>query len=257
MEEQALKEKTGRVIAQLPIQVASFLLNEKRDSIQEIENRHRVQLIIVPNPNMDTPHFEVQRYRKDDKDHLNKVSYELATEIESELSITEPTKVIMETPAVKTITPPMPAPPPATKQETSDQGPGFLIRIWNGLFASGLKESDQSAKEGNTAPTTPPSSSGRSEKNTRTRAKRGNRFRTKPKPRTASQSTLNSKEQDERRGRKGRPSSRRRRKPQEFASKPDAASDKELASKAKETSTFEPQIKEDTERSENAEKVIN
>ncbi len=80
MEEEAIKGKSGRVVAQLPIKTASFLLNEKRDKINEIENHHGVELTIVPDSQMETPHFQIRRYRIDDRENRNKPSYEMATE---------------------------------------------------------------------------------------------------------------------------------------------------------------------------------
>ena len=80
MEEEAMKEKSGRVVAQLPIEITSFLLNEKREKINEIESRHNIQLVIVPDVKMQIPHFQIRRYRADDEENLNKYSYEMVTE---------------------------------------------------------------------------------------------------------------------------------------------------------------------------------
>ena len=66
MEDEAIKEKSGRVVAQLPLEITSFLLNEKREKINEIEARHGVQLMVVPDPQMQVPHFQIRRYRSDD-----------------------------------------------------------------------------------------------------------------------------------------------------------------------------------------------
>ncbi len=80
MEEEAIKEKGGRVVAQLPVEITSFLLNEKRDKINEIESRHSVELTIVPDAHMQIPHFQIRRYRADDKENRNKYSYQMMTE---------------------------------------------------------------------------------------------------------------------------------------------------------------------------------
>ena len=65
IEEDALKEKTSEIRAQVPVSVGTFLLNEKRHVIARIEKRHSVRVIIVPNPQLETPHYEVQRLRND------------------------------------------------------------------------------------------------------------------------------------------------------------------------------------------------
>ena len=66
IEEEAAKENTGQIRAEVPLNVGSFLLNEKREVIADIENRHNSRVVILPNPHMDTPHYEVTRLRPDD-----------------------------------------------------------------------------------------------------------------------------------------------------------------------------------------------
>jgi hypothetical protein len=67
IEEEALKDRTAEVRAQVPIPVAAFLLNEKRNSITKIELRTRARIVILPNDHLETPHFEVQRLRDDSR----------------------------------------------------------------------------------------------------------------------------------------------------------------------------------------------
>ena len=64
VEEESMKEFTGQVIVQAPVEVANFLLNEKRTMLNEIEARHKVPVVLVGNKYMDTPAFEVARVRK-------------------------------------------------------------------------------------------------------------------------------------------------------------------------------------------------
>jgi ribonuclease E len=66
IEEEAAKENTGQIRAEVPLNVGSFLLNDKREVIADIENRHDARIVILPNPHMDTPHYEVTRLRPDD-----------------------------------------------------------------------------------------------------------------------------------------------------------------------------------------------
>ena len=77
MEEEALKQKVRCVVAQVPVEIDSFLLNEKRAAINEVESRHGVKLIIVADPQMETPHYRVTCYREGDPTNKNKSSYEL------------------------------------------------------------------------------------------------------------------------------------------------------------------------------------
>ena len=76
IEEEALKENTKQVHTIVPVQVASYLLNEKRKAVHNIEKRHNVDVLVVPNEAMETPHFSVFRLR--DGEELNVLSYNLA-----------------------------------------------------------------------------------------------------------------------------------------------------------------------------------
>ncbi len=75
IEEEAAKENTGEIRAIVPVSVATFLLNEKRNLIAAIEARHSSKVVVIPNPNMETPHYEVLRLRLDDS-LIGEVSYE-------------------------------------------------------------------------------------------------------------------------------------------------------------------------------------
>ncbi|MCY4177037.1 MAG: Rne/Rng family ribonuclease, partial [Endozoicomonadaceae bacterium] len=65
IEEKALKEKTSEIRAQVPVSVSTFLLNEKRQEITNTETKHNVRILIIPNPNIETPNFEVERIKAD------------------------------------------------------------------------------------------------------------------------------------------------------------------------------------------------
>jgi ribonuclease E len=76
MEEEAIKDNTQQVQAQVPVPVATYLLNEKRRSVFHIEKHHNVNILIIPNPNMVTPQYEVIRVRKDEG--IEEASYDMA-----------------------------------------------------------------------------------------------------------------------------------------------------------------------------------
>lgn len=76
IEEEALKERTSEIIVQLPVDVSIFLLNEKREDVSSIENRLNVRIVMIPNQNLETPHFEISRHRSDQALLNNKVSNE-------------------------------------------------------------------------------------------------------------------------------------------------------------------------------------
>jgi ribonuclease E len=75
MEEEAIKDNTQHVQAQVPVPVATYLLNEKRRSVMHVEKHHNVRVLIVPNPHMDTPQYEVVRVKTDET--TLEASYEL------------------------------------------------------------------------------------------------------------------------------------------------------------------------------------
>lgn len=136
VEEEAMKEKTGRVVAQVPIDVAAFLLNEKRDVLFEIETRQKVSLLLIPNRNLETPHYEVQRIREDDvTEDLSKTSYELIdTKLEETLETmmeAEPVQAKEEA-AVQSIAPVTPRPVAQAPQQ-----PGIFVQLWRFFFGTG------------------------------------------------------------------------------------------------------------------------
>jgi len=113
LQEEAMKENTGAVHAQVPVDVASFLLNEKRSEIQKLEGRLKVNIVLVPNQHLETPHYKVQRLRHDELNEMEHVpaSYELVEQPEEPKlgAEAEPVKERQEA-VVKAITPAQPAP---------------------------------------------------------------------------------------------------------------------------------------------------
>jgi ribonuclease E len=148
MQEEAMKENTGAVHAQVPVDVASFLLNEKRAEIQKLEGRLKVNIVMVPNPHLETPHYKVQRLRHDELNQMEHVpaSYEMVERPEEPKApgAEEEGKRERQEAVVKAITPaqpapmvpetpkPQPAPQPVVQPATA-AAEGFLSRIF-GLF---------------------------------------------------------------------------------------------------------------------------
>lgn len=81
MEEEAMKENTAQVLGIVPVPVASYLLNEKRRSVQHIEKYHNVKVVVVPNDEMQTPHFDVVRVRGGEE--MTDLSYQLPSQIDA------------------------------------------------------------------------------------------------------------------------------------------------------------------------------
>jgi ribonuclease E len=147
--EETRKERTARIIAQLPVDVATYLLNEKREWIRHIEERDETQLILIADPNRETPSYSIRRVR-DDQTVLPEntvASYAMVAEEDalgdSSLSLTS--RGAIETPAVAAVTPdapaPAPAPKPASKPRKSNQ-PGLLARIWKRLTGGAQQKTE-------------------------------------------------------------------------------------------------------------------
>lgn len=86
IEEECMKDRTGRVIAQLPVDVATYLLNEKRGVIAELESRYMVVVSLVPNETLETPKYEITRIRADHltQDNNNGLSHRLAQDFRAD-----------------------------------------------------------------------------------------------------------------------------------------------------------------------------
>jgi ribonuclease E len=146
LEEESLKDSTGKILARIPVECATYLLNEKRDKIDGIEQRRKVHIVIIPDVNLETPHFEIERV-KDNDTHRHesnyKKSYELTTEEEGIdlVDITSSQAVQGETAAVQHIEPPAKKPPAAAPVKPTVSQPGLFRKILNALF--GNSESEQ------------------------------------------------------------------------------------------------------------------
>ena len=113
IQEESMKENTAAVHAQVPVEVASFLLNEKRPEIAKIELKQRTHVLLIPNKSLETPNYKLERLKHDDPrlDNLQ-ASYKMAEEIEDPTAVTrrsqEPTN--RQSPVIKGVLPDMPAP---------------------------------------------------------------------------------------------------------------------------------------------------
>lgn len=149
IEEEAMKDNTAQIRAVLPVSVATFLLNEKRSPLHDIEKRQRVEVLVIPNPDMHTPHYDVTRVREDDlNDDETIASYEIDV---SETNDKEPSgssekvtgfaeaavqNVIPSAPAPATETAAPAAVATSTEAPTTVNRPGFFARLITALFGS-------------------------------------------------------------------------------------------------------------------------
>ncbi|MCG9544267.1 ribonuclease E [Vibrio sp. Isolate33] len=159
IEEEALKDNTAQVLAVVPVPIASYLLNEKRRSVNHIEKNQEVKITVVPNSDMETPHFEVIRVREGEEFDL--LSYLLPKKLDAlkEAESKEPAEQTIrpkkiEEPALKGFaapaqSAPTPAPAPKAVEEkkaepAATQEPGLIGRFFKAigsfLFGSSTQE---------------------------------------------------------------------------------------------------------------------
>jgi ribonuclease E len=117
VQEEAMKDNTAAVHVQVPVEVTSFLLNEKRTEITKIELKQRVTVLLVPNKHLETPNYKLERLRHDDPRLENlQASYTMIEEPDDEVGITRRDagdKKNKQEPVIKGILPEQPAPLPA------------------------------------------------------------------------------------------------------------------------------------------------
>jgi len=124
IQEEAQKDNTASVLCQVPVDVASFLLNEKRTEIAKIELKQRINVLMVPNKSLETPNYKLERLKHDDPRLDNiEASYKMAEEVEDPTAVTrrsqEPTN--KQTPVIKGVLPDAPAPIVAPKPVAQPQ----------------------------------------------------------------------------------------------------------------------------------------
>ncbi|WP_061008784.1 ribonuclease E [Vibrio sp. CUB2] len=212
IEEEALKDNTAQVLAVVPVPIASYLLNEKRRSVNHIERIQEVKITVVPNSDMETPHFEVIRVREGEEFDL--LSYLLPKKLEAmkEAEGKEPAEADIkpkriEEPVLKGFAAPAqtapapsatskPAPAAKKKEVAQEEKPGLFSRLFKAigsfLFGGSEEVKEEPKKEEEKKP---------SRDNKRNKRDRNDRRR-------------NNNQRDNREGRDNR-DNKRRRKPRE------------------------------------------
>jgi ribonuclease E len=155
IQEEAMKENSAAIHVQVPVDVAAFLLNEKRGEVLKIENRHRITVILIPNKHLETPHYKLERIKHDDP-RLEEAasSYTMAESADTDMAYAkrqkEEAKPRQEA-VVKTITPAQPAPVVERREPVKAEAPaapaaapvaqppaeqGFFAKLRNFFFGA-------------------------------------------------------------------------------------------------------------------------
>ena len=141
-----MKDNTGQVLVQAPVEIANFLLNEKRGALREIEARHDAPIVIVADEQLHTPHYEVTRVRENELgEESNKPSYQRGTPRKlATISLTKANLNVPAAPVVKNVKPAQPAPlreprPEPVQAATSAPVPAFAAKPASPGFVGWLK----------------------------------------------------------------------------------------------------------------------
>lgn len=137
IEEEAMKEGASRIVAHLPLSVATYLLNEKRSSLTGIEQRTRTQVLLVPSRQLETPDFKIERQRVSESGHSSLIEAEKYSTSQVSQDEIETAQVLpsgnghVEEPAVK----PLRRQPPATGRVANrgERSPSWWARLWSHL----------------------------------------------------------------------------------------------------------------------------
>lgn len=138
IEEEALRDKAGEIHVQVPVDLASYMVNEKRDMLQDIQVRHQIKVVIIPNPYLVAPHYQIQKIKIEQKQ--KKASYELITQPEVSAP-SSPSESPMERPAVTQLS------LESTSKVSNDLN--FIQRIFHKWFSSAepVKANTRSSSE--------------------------------------------------------------------------------------------------------------
>lgn len=191
IEEEALKAGTARVDIQVPIDVATYILNEKRSAIHDIEKLSGVHVLIVANPTLETPQYKVERVRKNEHDEKDETaSYQRATtETKYSVDVTQEKAIQPEQAAVSSISPGQrpiakkQTQTPVVQEKTKAKAKGLLGKLAS-IFSSDKEEKAEAESAGSQTKKTTASSRGRNQRNgqNRNRNSRGRNRNRNRKP---------------------------------------------------------------------------
>ncbi len=159
MEDEAMKDNTKSVVAKVPVNVATFLLNEKRSNITESEERNHVRFLIIPNENLETPHFTIERVKSNEANHESeqKSSYDLSDAITEPYTPSDtPAVATPDKAAVSSVAPSQPVPKHVEQKDTAGNS-----SLWKKFMALFLPKKEEAKPK-------------KSKQQTRNRGRRGN-----------------------------------------------------------------------------------
>ena len=136
MEEQAMKNQTAQLIAQVPVDVATFILNEKRPIIDSMQQRYGIKIWLIPNESLLTPHYRIKRVRSTDVN--------LEENLLNSYQMNEPVEIQVD--EINTVSPDTDEPLVKPVNNAQSTRPVSLVKkLWNSLFGK-ADNAEQSGK---------------------------------------------------------------------------------------------------------------
>jgi len=141
IEEECMKERGSQIEIHVPISVTTYLLNEKRKQISELEARYKCNILVLPHADLETPHYTINRTRTNELSTQKKerLSHEIPHEMEIEAPGEELAKIVKEEPAVKIITPEQAAPKATPRKRRKKKSQSLIQRLLNLLLGAPAK----------------------------------------------------------------------------------------------------------------------
>ena len=151
LEEEVMKKGTEKVVAHLPVECATFLLNEKRSVLQDLENAHKVGVIVLPSTHLETPAYDIERIKTSESEEEKPSHLQIKAENINIPEFAQKSTHVMEKPAIKEFLPNAPAPVQNKKASAN-----LIQRFWKKLVGKGeTEEETAAAAAAASTPTTP------------------------------------------------------------------------------------------------------
>ncbi|MFK5948194.1 MAG: Rne/Rng family ribonuclease [Methylococcales bacterium] len=131
VEEEAMKKGTEKVVAHLPIECATFLLNEKRSVLQDLETQHKISVVILPSKHLETPAYDIERIKSSEDEEEKPSHLQIKSETVATPEFAQKSSHKAEKPAIKEFLPDAPAPTHNTKASAN-----LIHRFWQKLVGS-------------------------------------------------------------------------------------------------------------------------
>jgi len=220
VEEEAMKKGTEKVVAHLPIECATFLLNEKRSVLQELETQHKIGIIILPSKHLETPAYDIERIKsaEDEEDKLSHL--QIKTENIAVPEFAQKTSHKAEKPAIKEFLPDAPAPVHNNKASAN-----LIQRFWQKLVGGTEEKTNTRTNTAKKPTADKPNSSEERTRNNRNHKNRNNRNRNNNDGEKNSQNRGPRKNNNSNRQAQKKPATENTQKPSEKVNNPTQSAD--------------------------------